>query len=617
MTDIAGVTHHLVLNGQGYMLHQSTAGLAYQRREAPYLVPRRADAVGRAALTRPGEDNGGLGQGVQVAFGQGGYGRAQGCDGRAGDGLRIAGKLDGVTGLARQVNTWAEFNGTVYAGTETGASLCVFKYNAAGNSFSENAAPGAAEARLVAFANYLWLAVKAGGAGTLDLADTAAGASGANSAGIVDLARSGTKLVGVTAAGATRAVRWASLGADAAPTLGFTTANEDGDPREPLAGIVALGETFYLAKLDGLYRLTLNSTTPSASLSLVADHRRRRDAGNFRALVAFGDRLYYNVRDRLYSFDGATERDVSPPASVVGPTGEAVTRYSVKALAAGSGWLWALTESDETPRAVHLWGYTPGGGTGNGQRWEQVLMVVTASDAAAGSLHYSPSTSRLFLNTYSSGGWATTKVDLRATSDLPGPSYEPSGNVCYLPPIDGGLPEVVKRWHAVVLRGGGFSAATPVVVTYWTGATWALVGSLSSGLGGELPFPASVTLKHLLLRLDLRSNGTATPIVREVGVTYDVLPGPARVVEFEAVLAPNLRLLDGTVEADTPTALLANLDQCRAAGAVVSLADPVTSATGAAPLTVRVVDVALKTLLAIPTAGGQYGWLVAVRCEVV
>lgn len=363
MPDTAGVTHHLVLNGQGYMLHQSAHGLAYQRREAPYLVPRRADAVGRLALTRPGQDNGGFGQGVQTAFGQGGYARLHGCDARAGDGLRIATKLVSVTGLARQVNAWAEFNGTVYAATETGTALYVFKYNSTTNTFTENpAGGGAANRRLVAFANYLWVAARGGGVGTVDTTDTATAASGANAAGIVDLARSGTRLLGVTGAGATRAVRWFGVGNDAPPTAGWTTANEDGDPRETVNGLAALGETFYVGKADGLYELTL-TTTPSASLSLAADHRACRDADNFKALVAFDGALYYTVRDRLYRFDGSSERDVSPPASVAGPTGEGVTRYVVKALAAGSGWLWALTESDETPRAIHLWAWRGAAGS--------------------------------------------------------------------------------------------------------------------------------------------------------------------------------------------------------------------------------------------------------------
>ena len=616
MTDTAGVTHHLVLNGQGYMLHQSGHGLAYQRREAPYLVPRRADAVGRAALTRPGQDNGGFGQGVRLAFGEGGYARLHGCDARAGDGVRVATRLDSVAGLAVPVKTWAEFNGTVYAGSTVGSGLKVYKYSVGGNSFAEVAGSAADAARLVAFANHLWLAQSTGGLIEISLSDTPTTASGFNANGVVDLVRGGTRLVGVTAAGATRAVRWCDLGGDVGSGVAFNTANENGDPREPATGLAALDEAVYLAKRDGLYHVAFDSSA-AVTLTLAADHRAHRDADNFNALAAFDGALYYTVRDRLYRFDGASERDVSPPTSVAGPSGEGATRYVVKALAAGSGWLWALTESDETTKAIHLWAYTPGGGTGNGSRWEQTIQVVAAPDAQAGSLHYSPAANQLFLNTYSGGSWATAKMEVRATSDLPAPSYEPSGNLCFLPPLDGGLPEVVKRWRSVVLRGSGFSAATPVAVAYWNGASWTSLGTLASGPGGELAFAGAVTGKSLLLRLDLGSDGTATPVVREVGVTYDILPGPAQVVEFEAVLAPNLRLLDGTVEADTPTTLLANLDLCRAAGTVVTLTDPVTSATGGDPLTVRVADVTLKTLLSVPNAGGQYGWLVAVTCEVV
>ena len=605
----AGGTHHVVLDGVGYMLRQTADGLAYRRGETPYLVPRRAADVGRSALTRPGSDNGGFAAGVRPLFGQGGYTRAAGIDARAGDGLRIAARPEAVSGLAKRVTAWADFNGTVYAGAESGSALKVYKYNAGTNTFAEMAGAATDAARLVPMANTLWAVQSGGGAIVIDTADTATAASGTNAAGLVELGRAGTRLVGLTGPGATRAVRWATLGGDAPPTLNFTTANEDGDPREPVAGLAALGEDVYLAKRDGLYRVTFGGG-PSVSLSRVVDHSARRDADNFRALAVFQGALYYTIRDRLLRWTGSREEDVSPPPSLAGPAGEGVTRTVVKALASGSGWLWALAESDETARALTVWAY-------NGGRWEQVTQVVTGPSVAAGTLHVSPTVGRLLVN-YSDGfGWNTVKIDLRATSDLPAAVFDPTGNVAYLAPVDGGLPDVTKRFHSVAVRGSGIGAATAVYVWYFNGLGWTSLGSLTSGSGGELLFPGVVTGKSVLVRLDLRSDGVATPVVREVGVTYDVLPGPAQTVEFEALLAPHLRLLDGGQETLTPTQLLAHLDAARAAGTVVTLADPVTSAAGGAPLAVRVTEVTVKTLLTTPDAGGQYGWLAHVRCEVV
>lgn len=606
----AGITHHLVLNGIGYMVRQGKDGLAYRRSEIPYFVPRRADAVGRDALTRPGADNAGFTAGVQSDYGQAGYARAQGIDARAGDGLRIAAKLDTTTGLAVRVLAWADFNGTVYAGTATGAALKVYKYTIATNTFAELGGLATDAVRLVPLANHLWFAQSTGFIVEISLADVATLASGSNSAGIIDLGRGGTRLFGVTAPAGSRAVRWTPLTADVPATAPFNSFNEPGDPREPLNNLVGLGDHAYIGKADGLYRVSFDDTNLSITMTRVADHTARRDTNNFKAMTIFNNDVYYAVRDRLYRYTGATETDVSPPVSVCGPSGEGVVRYVVKALAAGSGWLWALTESDEATKSLHLWAY-------HGERWEQLVQIVQHASAQVGTMHYSPNAGRLFINYNDGAGWKTDKIEIRPTSDLPAASFSTSNNYCYLPPIDGGLPEVTKRFHSVALRGSGFSVSAAVHVWYWNGASWISLGSLTTPSGGELAFPGAVTGKNVLLRLDLRSDGSLTPIVREIGVTYDVLPGPARTVEFEAVLAPNLRLLDGTVESNSPTTLLANLDTARAAGMVVTLTDPVTSATGSAALTVRVTDVTVKALLATPNASGQYGWLVGVTCEVV
>ena len=605
----AGITHHIVLNGVGYMLRQGRDGLAYRRGEAAYLAPHvAASAVGRSALARPGVDNGGLGAGVRAAFGQGGYARGEGVDARAGDGLRMATRAEATTGLGVRVLAWAEFNGTVYAGAAAGAASRIYRYTAATNAFSEMGGAAADVARLVATAGYVWAVPSGGGPLVVNTANAVAAASGANAYEIVDLTRAGARLVGITTAGASRSVRWCGLGSETPPGTAFNSAYEDGDPHEPSAGLAALGEVIYLAKRDGLYRVDIGDN--AVALTRVVDHTARRDADNFKALTVFRDALYYTVRDRLYAFDGHGERDVSPPPTGAGPTGAATTRYVVRALAAGSGWLWALAESDETPRGVSLWAY-------DGARWEQLGTLVQAATAQAGSLHASPNVNRLFVNVYDGSAWATTRLDLRATSDLPAPTFASSGAYAYLGAVDGGLPDVPKRFHSVALRGRGISAATPVLVAYWSGAAWTSLGSLTAEGGGELLFPGVVTGGAALLRLELRGDGSHTPLVSEVAVAYDILPGPVRTVTFEAVLAPHLRRLDGTAETLTPAALLANLDACRGAGVVVSLTDPLQSAAGGAALSVRVAEVTLTALAPTPDLGGQYGWLAAVRCEVV
>ena len=76
-------------------------------------------------------------------------------------------------------------------------------------------------------------------------------------------------------------------------------------------------------------------------------------------------------------------------------------------------------------------------------------------------------------------------------------------------------------------------------------------------------------------------------------------------------------MLAGTPEASTPTTLLAALESARAAGQVVSLSDPVVSATGGSALLVRLTEVTVRGLRGVPDGSGQYGWRADVACEVV
>ena len=195
-------------------------------------------------------------------------------------------------------------------------------------------------------------------------------------------------------------------------------------------------------------------------------------------------------------------------------------------------------------------------------------------------------------------------------------SRRAGGYDLYVMPIDGGLPDVQKRFHSVVVRGANIGGGTQVVVQARQGVMWTTIGTVTANRGEVVFSAGGYVASQLVLRLDLQGTSAASPCLREVGVTYDVMSAPLKVVEFEALIAPGLRLLDGTTEANTPTTLLAGLEALRAGTAVVDLADPVVSATAGSALKVRVSDVTIEALLSEPKSG-QYGWVARVSCEVV
>jgi hypothetical protein len=598
----AGTTHHIVLNGVGYMLRVDRDGLRYKRSEVPFSVPRRADTFGRQGLTRPGQDNDGFASGVLGDFGEGGYARGHGVDARTGDGARISAKLESVSSGAVQLSDMADFNGTVYATGLTGAALMVYKYSSGGNSFSELSGTGVNPDRLVAFGNVLWVVQGPSNiAFRVTTGDAANQASGANAGTPLSLGRSGLYMLALDGPGSTRFLRWATLYGGAPVTVAWTQQAESGDSQEEArTAIVSLDDDFYLCKDDGLYRVVISADGTTATMARVVDFG-LSDSVNGAAIVTFAGKVYYRVRERLKAWNGSSESDVTPPPTLSGSGGPATVRHAVQALAASARWLFAVTKSDESTPALELWAF-------DGDRWEHLHQIASASGVAAGALWASASVNRLLINYYTGAAWATLKMDLRSDSDLPSAVFNTTGNFLYLAAVDGGLPDVVKRWHSVAIRGE-LDGTNQVDVEYWDGNSWELVSTLSAE--GEAAFGSTVTGKSLWLRLELKGAAATTPVVREVGVNFDYLPGPLRTIEFEAVLGPNVKGLDGVAEANSAATLLAALDTARAAGTVVTLVDPVVTS-----YSVRLTKVEVRPVRLVPESA-VYGWYAAVEAEVV
>lgn len=606
----AGTTHHIVLNGVGYMLRNGREGLAWKRSEVPYLVPRTAQGVERTSLTRPGGNNGGFIAGVGTKFGDGQYTFAHRVDGRLGDGLRVATQLGSTSGLTVQVNDFIDFNGAVWAATNSGANTRVYKLS--GTAFSQIAglSAGASVDRLVTFEPYLWCLGPNIAPFVINTADTPTATTGANSTDIDWMGRGGTWALALAEGGDASRLRWFATATGVSDTGGWNTIAENGDNWATVCGIIGLNDDIYVAKVDGLYQGSYNGTT-SAALSRVLDFYPLINSGNFSVLEAWNDRLYFNIGPKLYRWDGSgAAEDVTPPVSVLNGAGRQVMGHAIKSVAAGNGWLWALTLSDAATPQVVLWAY-------NGDRWEMLYTLASHANAAAGALHYSRAREKLYINYYDGSSWAISSMDLRSTSDRPSASFNTSGNYIYLGPFDGGLPDLQKRFYSVVVRGKQMDSSNSVQVSYYDGASFTSLGTVTSNYG-EVTFSGlgGLTGRDLWLRLQLNSDGTTTPCLEEVSVTYDLLPGPQKAIEFEVMLGPNLKLLDGTSESNSPTTLLAALDTARAAGTVVALSDPVVSATGGSAINVRLTEVEVRGIRYVPS-GGEYGWIASVKAEVV
>ncbi len=620
MADVAGVTHHLVLGSQGYMLRRNVAkgesALRWRRGEAPYLVPRQGGALSRDVLSRPETSSGFLGAGYGLTWGSGVYGRGQGIDARL-DGVRAAASSVAVTSGDKQWTSGIDLQGydAVLAGVTGSGTSRVYRYVPGSNSLSEIAGAAASGSLSVMFqsSGFAWFAQAGNTANamTISNAGTALGPSSTAKAAagcrdqrygyLVQAASATQKLAYVPLAGLTNSTAWT-----ATPTSGAL----DGDREySQVQGMFGYQDKVYLARRDGVYLVTLDTVGGTVALSRVFENRNLISATAYGAFCEFGGAMVFTLGDRVWKWSGgSTYQDVSPPNLFVSSSGEGTVALAVRSLSTGKGWLWALADSDESPAGTYLLAY-------NGARWEMVRQVVAGSGAVSAGLHYSGIANKVLASVYNGSAWATYKMDINTFGDRPAAGTPATGNYCYLPGMDGGLPGESKLWRYVSVRGSGFSASRPVAVEYWNGSSWVSIGSLSATYGDMLVIPnGGYVGTRLLLRLDLQTDTTASGSVREVAAGYVVLPDPIPQTEFEVLLGPVVRKLDGTVETRTPAQLLTTLLNARASGQVVQLADPYTSAQGLSSRAVRIQEVEVRAMRPGPNAGGAYGWYASVKC---
>ncbi len=616
MADSAGVTHHLVIGTQGYMLRRTKQGLAWKRGEAPYLVPRQGGALSRDVLSRPETSSGFLGAGFGMDWGGGKYARGQGIDARL-DGVRAASSLTAVTNGALQWTGGIDLQGyDACLGGVTGSnSSRIYRYRPTQNDLVE-VTNGVAGGRMtVGFQGnlYAWFCQSGGASNMMTISNAGTALANNSTVGVSAAAKDSLYAYGVQIEGNTQKVVYIVQAGLTNATIWNTSTNVlGGDRQSTVQGMVGYQDKVYLARRDGIYQLTVDTpavANGTATLTRVVENRNLQSSTAFSAFCEFGGAIYFLMADRVWKWTGgASYTEVSPPNLFVSATGEGTVALAVRSMSTGKGWLWALADSDEATPGVYLLAY-------NGARWEMIKQVVAGAGAVSGGIHYGGIANRVLVSAYNGSAWATYKMDVNTFGDRPASGTPSTGNYLYLPGMDGGLPGESKLWRYVSVRGSGFSAQKPVAVEYWDGANWVAVGSLSAVYGAVLAIPNGGYIgTRLLLRLDLQTDATASGAVREVAAGYVVLPDPIPQTEFEVLLGPVVRKLDGATEAKTPAQLLTTLLAARASGQVVQLADPYTSAQGLSSRAVRIQEVEVRAMRPGPNGTGQYGWYAQVKC---
>lgn len=282
---------------------------------------------------------------------------------------------------------------------------------------------------------------------------------------------------------------------------------EVGPPGYEVRSMAGLGDYFYLATDEGLWRLApgdvIEGVTPWPSIS----------ASNGRRMVVHAGAIYVPMRNRIWMFslNGALQ-DVWMDAGVDLPSGYV---GEIASLATTHLGLVATVNPVDAALSASVWVLGSEG-------WH--VLAVLPPNMGAGRVVVDAINNRLWVATRCGLMWSIYFEPL-AVLPVRNPA-QPWGSQGWLEWdwYAGDLVDVDKDWESVSIFGEGLSANQPVEIYYRTedGGAWQLAG-VATGENVEVRFAMSQRPLGAKIKLGLllrTNNWHYTPVVRAIRVKY-------------------------------------------------------------------------------------------------
>lgn len=333
--------------------------------------------------------------------------------------------------------------------------------------------------------------------------------------------------------------------------------------------LISFNGTLYAIRPDGAWAIDETVAPPVARR--VLNFNDEVDSNNFNVCVVWRGRLYFNIKNMLYAYNGSSLTDVTPPSYSLDYPPAAFGSFRAATYRGPYMYVCGIAniQSDEF-------------GTGSYYGAERAFSSVLAFDGTgwfrmtaeigprefdgSDGLCYSPLANRLFIG----AGSATRYVPFQQWSELPYPLFETIGHhYLNLSEIDYGFRRVVKSFAEIDLEVYNVAAGRYVAVDYAAdGGDWYRLGYTSQDGVTALTFNPTVEANKLDVRLDFQtSTASESPVLRNLAIKAMVRPAVLYSHRFSVIGADLIQMLDGfphTLSSEEQHALLEEIRDSRA-----------------------------------------------------
>lgn len=346
----------------------------------------------------------------------------------------------------------------------------------------------------------------------------------------------GTSIIKFASTGYIAAHFWASSdssdaeGGGIADVAAITVGGGDFDAR----GLVSFNGALYAAREDGLWAIDDTVVPPVARR--VLDFADEQHPSNFTILTPWRGRLYFNVKNMLYAYNGASLSDVTPPT------------YSLDFPPSGFGgfvgstyrgpYIYVIARNNDATPKYYLLAFD---GTG----W---FSLKDFGPQAPTGLGYSPLVNAIFVGTSSMMGDILI-VKLQSDTELPYAYFSTVGyHYLNMSEIDFGFRRVKKSFAEIDIEVYNVAAGRYVAVDYAAdGGSWYRLGYTTQSGVTELVMSPTVEANKLDVRFDFQTADSAqSPILRNFAIKAMVRPNVLYGHQFMVKGADFIQMLDGT-----------------------------------------------------------------------
>lgn len=291
---------------------------------------------------------------------------------------------------------------------------------------------------------------------------------------------------------------------------------------------------------------------------MVLDYVTEQSSNNFKSSIVFNGMMYYSIRDRLYSWNGARYNEITPRKLT--DTFPYVVYGNFNNFVESDGFLYCTARTNETVYSEVLLCY-------DGAAWHKLMDVIDDGVGSVSMLAIDTLNSKLWYHIEMPNSNQTFYVNMPEIGDYPTGDFPTTGNhYLFTSRIDAGFREVTKSSPSIEIQASNVTASRYISVAYSIdGGAWVTWGSITSNGVTKLTTPGgnnTIEYKYIQFRFQfVTDDATESPIFEGMVLRILLRPNEFYGWNFNVVVATTMDSLGGEdsrssyeIEADLKTA---------------------------------------------------------------